>query len=77
LFASQRFAFHLDSVRRRNQSVHDGVGDGGFADDFVPVFCGKLTGHDGGASALPVFEDFEEVSPFTVGKGKNGDTVLK
>jgi hypothetical protein len=62
-------------MRRRNESVHNGVGDCGLADDLVPVFGGKLTGHDGGAPPLPVFEHFEEVAAFAVGERREAEVV--
>jgi hypothetical protein len=75
LFSSQRFSLQLDAMRGRNQSVHDGVGDGGLPDDFVPVLGWKLTGHDGGASTLPVFEYFEQVAAFAVGERREAEVV--
>ena len=50
-----------------NQAVEDGIGDGGIADVFMPVFDGKLAGHDGRAGAVAVFDDLQEVSSFRVG----------
>jgi len=45
-----------------DQSVKDGVGDRGVADEFVPLADGKLAGDEGGAMAGAVIEDLEQVS---------------
>ena len=44
-----------------DQAIEDGVGVGGMADKAVPVGHRDLTGNNGGAAAVAVFEDFEEV----------------
>ena len=43
------------------QAVQDGIGNGGFADDGVPVFDRALAGDDGGSFAIAVLDDFEHV----------------
>ena len=43
------------------QAVQDGIGDGGFADDGVPVFDRALAGDDGGIFPIAVLDDFEQV----------------
>ena len=43
------------------QAVQDGIGDGGFADDGVPVFDWALTGDDGGIFPIAVLDDFEQI----------------
>ena len=53
-------------MRVVNQAVEDGIGDGGIADVFMPVFDRKLTGENGGAGAMAVFDDLQEVSPLRV-----------
>ncbi len=50
-----------------NQSVEDGIGDGGIADVFMPVFDGQLAGQDGRTGAMAVFDHFQEVSSLRVG----------
>jgi hypothetical protein len=49
-----------------HQTVHDGVGERRLAEPFVPVVDGDLTGDDGGFSAVPVFHDFQEITPLSV-----------
>ena len=43
------------------QSVEDGVAEGGIADDLVPVFDGDLAGEKRAAAGVAVVEDLEEV----------------
>ena len=50
-----------------NETIQDGVGDRRIADVVVPVFYGKLTGNQGGADAVPIFNDLQEVASFGVG----------
>jgi len=49
-----------------NQAVEDGIGDGGIADVSMPVFDRELAGHECGAGAVAVFDDFQKVSSFWV-----------
>ena len=48
------------------EAVADGVGEGGIADEGVPLGDGELAGQDGGAGAVPVVEEFEEVTAILV-----------
>jgi len=57
-----------------DQSVEDGIGDGGITDLFMPVLHGELTGNDGGSVAVSFFKDLQEVSSFGVGHG--GETKI-
>ena len=43
------------------QAVQDGIGDGGFADDGMPVFDRALAGDDGGIFLIAVLDDFEQI----------------
>src|SRR5262245_20451492 len=43
------------------EAVADGIGEGGIADEGVPLSDGQLAGQDGGAGAMPIIEQFEEV----------------
>jgi len=45
-----------------HEAVENSVGDGGIADDFVPMLNGKLTGDDGRAASVPVFHDLQEIA---------------
>ena len=45
-----------------HQPVQDGVGHSGVGNDFVPLVDGKLAGDEGGALALAVVEDFQQIA---------------
>ena len=51
-----------------HEPVEDGVGVGGFADGFVPVFDGQLAGEKGGSALVAVFEDFEQMAALRRGE---------
>jgi hypothetical protein len=57
-----------------HQPVQDGVGQGGVADDVVPLVDGDLAGDDRGAAALSVFEDLQEVD--ALGRGEHGQAPV-
>jgi len=38
------------------------LGDGGIGDDFVPLSQGELAGDEGGAVAVAIIEDFQELA---------------
>ena len=44
-----------------DEAIQDGVGIGGLADDRMPVGHGELAGDQGGAPAVPIFEDLQQV----------------
>ena len=52
-----------------DQAVEDGVAEGGVADDVVPVFEGELAGDEGGAPAVAVVEDLEEIAALDIVQG--------
>ena len=43
------------------QAIQDGIGDGGFTDDGMPVFDGALAGDDSGIFLIAVLDDFEQI----------------
>ena len=45
-----------------HQAVEDGIGEGGVADHGVPFLDRQLTGREGGAPSVAVFEDFQQVT---------------
>src|SRR3990172_361745 len=76
LFLSpHRGAFQDQAMRLVDQTVEDRIAKGGVADALVPVVEGQLTGHQGGAAAVAVFEDFEQVAAFAVGQGSEAPVV--
>jgi hypothetical protein len=46
-----------------DETIQDGVGIGGVADDAVPGGDGKLAGDDRRSTAVAVLEDFQEIVP--------------
>ncbi len=49
-----------------NQPVQDGIGERGVADGFVPMLDGQLAGDEGGAGAVTVVKDFQQVAALAV-----------
>ena len=50
-----------------NETIQDGVGNRRISDVVVPVFDGELAGNQGGAAAMTIFNDLQEVASFGVG----------
>ena len=65
LFSPPRSAREFESVRALQQSVHDGVGDGGVTEPFVPVADGQLRRGDEGASPA-ILDHLQEVGRLIV-----------
>jgi len=57
-----------------HEAIEDGISDRGIADALVPVINGKLSGHDGGGAAVPVFDDLQELS--SLWSGHRGQTEI-
>jgi hypothetical protein len=57
----QALAYEIDAVGVMDQTVENCVGIGGMADQGVPFVDGKLAGDEGGAAAVAVLKDFQEV----------------
>src|SRR6202022_4938353 len=57
----QAFPVEVNPVGVMDQAVEDSVGVGGVADQCVPLIDGDLAGDDGGAVAVTVLEDPQEV----------------
>ena len=69
-----RFAPHGRALERvgvgmMDQAIQDGIAEGGFADDFMPVLQGELAGDQGGLPAMSILEDFEEIAALGIGEG--------
>jgi hypothetical protein len=56
-------------------AVADGVGQGGVGEVVVPLGRGQLARDDGGAVAVAVLEDLEQVAAFLVGDGRQAPVV--
>lgn len=52
------------------QSVEDGVSEGGVADDIVPVLDGELGGEDGAAAGVAIVADFGQILVALVRQGR-------
>lgn len=48
-------------MRVMQQSIEDGVGDGGLADPAVPVLDRQLCGDDGGAPLGTIIDELEQI----------------
>jgi hypothetical protein len=57
----QALAVEVDPAGIMDQAVEDAVGVGGVADQRVPLIDGELAGDDGGAAAVAVLKDLQEV----------------
>ena len=51
-----------------DETVENGVSDGGVGDDLVPVINGHLAGDDGGTTLMPVVNDLEQVAALVGGQ---------
>ena len=58
---TQALAGEFDPMSVVDETIQDGVGVGGIADDFVPAVDGKLGGDHRGAASVALFEDFQEI----------------
>ena len=65
---SERVPLEREFVRVMHQSVKDGVAQGGVPDDLVPLLDGELAGDQGGAQAVAVLQDFEDVTALLFGE---------
>lgn len=63
---SHAVAGQFDAVGVVHEAIEDGVGDGGIADDFIPVVDRDLAGDDDRAPLVAVFDDLEEVAALIV-----------
>lgn len=61
---SHAFSGELKAVSVVNETVQDGVTQGGIADDVMPKFDGNLAGDDGRGAAMAIIKDLEKVAPF-------------
>ena len=62
-------------MRAGDETIHDRVGDGGISDDLVPMLDFHLTGHDGRASILALFDNLQEISSFEISEDREAEVV--
>ncbi len=59
-FLSHRFSFSFYTMCTSCQSVHNGIGQGGFIDILVPFGDRQLRGDDKRFFCIPVFQDLQQ-----------------
>jgi hypothetical protein len=59
--SAQALAGQIDAVSVVDKTIEHGIGISGIADERVPLVDGELAGDDGGAAAVAIFENFQEV----------------
>ena len=74
-FFAHGFSFEGNFVGVVDEAVEDGVGQGGVANDLVPVVDGNLAGDEGGASVVAVFNDLEEVASLFVRQARHPPVI--
>ena len=52
-----------------DQAIQDSIGQGGIPDLGVPFIHRELRGHEGGAEAVTIFEELQEIPALFVGQG--------
>src|SRR6516164_7822428 len=65
---AQGLAIEREAVRSVHEAVEDGIGDCRIDDHLVPVIDGELTGDDGGAAAVAIIDDFEQIAALLRGQ---------
>ena len=66
----------VEAVCVVDETVENGVGDGGVGDDLMPVIDRNLACDDGGATLMPVVDDLEEIAAL-VGGERSQSPVIK
>ena len=61
--AAHGLALELDAMGVVDEAVEDGVAQGGIGNPLMPGGYGELAGDDGGGSAMPIIDDFQQVAP--------------
>ena len=59
---AQALTTEFDAVGVVNDTIEDGIGNGGIADDLVPVFERQLAGDEYRSDVVAIFDDLEEIS---------------
>ena len=62
---SHAFSGELKAVSVVNETVQDGVTQGGVADDVMPEFDGDLACDDGRGATVAIIKDLQKVAPFS------------
>ena len=57
------------------QPVKDGISQGGIPNDVMPVVNRELTGDNGRASPVPVFEEFKHITSGLITEGRQSPVI--
>ena len=63
---SHAVSLQCNAVGVVDDAVEDGIGDGGFADQVVPLGDGHLGGDQGLFTAVAFLADFQEIEPLAI-----------
>src|SRR5262245_61781643 len=66
--SAQRLALELETMGIVDDAIEDGVGDGRLADDVVPAIDGDLAGDEGGAAAIALLDDLQQIAALVGGE---------
>jgi hypothetical protein len=61
---SHAFSGELKAVSVVNETIEDGVAEGGVSDHVVPMFDRDLAGDDGRGATVAIIKDLQKVAPF-------------
>ena len=61
LYLSHGGSIEFDSVGVVDYAVKDGIGEGGFANNLVPLVDRELAGNQDRCILVPIFDDFHEI----------------
>ncbi len=59
---AQAFSAEFDAIGVVNDAIENGVGDGGIADDLLPVLEQQLAGDEDRSDVAAILDNFEEVA---------------
>ena len=72
---SHAVSLECEAVCVVDETVEDGVGDGGIGDDLVPVIDRHLAGDDGRSALMPVVDDLEQIATLFAGERSEAPVV--
>ena len=67
--------FEYEAVCVVDETVENGVGDGGIGDHLVPVIDRHLAGDDGGTALMPIVDDLEQIATLVGGERSQSPVV--
>jgi hypothetical protein len=75
-FAAQALAAQFDAVGVVDDTIEDGVSQGGIAHEFVPALDRKLAGDDQRAGVVAVLDDLQQVA-LLLGQQRFGSPIIE